>query len=172
MPRESAPKNRRVPVSLPAMESAAGGWLRSMRFSGFSLVMLVIIILFVIVLAPSLKTLIQQQQQIAALQTQVDGQKADVDALKSDVARWNDPAYVEAQARDRLLYVYPGEYSYLVMNPDKSTSTSTTTGTSITKKIQNPKVDWVSGLAGSVFDAGLTKQPAAKLVAPTIDGSK
>ncbi|GAA4671414.1 septum formation initiator family protein [Frondihabitans cladoniiphilus] len=172
MPRDSAPKNRRVPVSLPAMETAAGGWLRGMRFSGFSLLMLVIIVLFVVVLAPSLKTLIQQQQQIASLQRAVDDQKADVDSLKSDVARWNDPAYVEAQARDRLLYVYPGEYSYLVMNPTKATSsgtsTSTPSGAAITKDIQNPNVDWVGGLLSSVLDAGLTDQPAAKLVAPSI----
>jgi cell division protein FtsB len=108
---EHSGKNRRVPVSLPAMESAAGGWLRGMRFSGFSLLMLVIIVLFVVVLAPNLRTLIQQQQQISSLQRSVDKQKADVGTLKSDVARWNDPAYIESQARGRLLYVYPGEYS-------------------------------------------------------------
>lgn len=166
-------KNRRVPVSLPAMESAAGGWLRGMRFSGFSLLMLVIIVLFVVILAPSLRTLIQQQQQISSLQKSVDKQKANVGELQDDVARWSDPAYIEAQARDRLLYVYPGEYSYLVMNGDEATSTATTgSGTKISKEIQNPKVDWVGAMMSSVLDAGLTKEPATKLVAPDITGGK
>ncbi|ROQ38537.1 cell division protein FtsB [Frondihabitans sp. PhB188] len=165
---------KRVPVSLPAMESAAGGWLRGMRFSGFSLLMLVIIVLFVVILAPSLRTLIQQQQQITQLQGQVDEQKQNVDDLKDDVARWNDPAYIEAQARDRLLYVYPGEYSYLVMDDSKSsgTTSTTSTGTKITRDIQTPTVDWVSAMQASILDAGLTDEPATKLVAPDISGKK
>lgn len=167
-------RTRRVPVSLPAMETAAGGWLRGMRFSGFSLIMLVIIVLFVVILAPSLRTLIQQQQQISSLQKSVDKQKADVGALKDDVARWNDPAYIEAQARDRLLYVYPGEYSYLVMDADRASGSTTTTksGDTISNKIQNPKVDWVGGMMSSVLDAGLTKEPAEKLVSPDITTGK
>jgi cell division protein FtsB len=172
MPRETPPKNRRVPVSLPEMETPAGGWLRGMRFSGFSLLMLVIIVLFVVVLAPSLRTLVQQQQQITSLQKQVADQKANVDDLKGDVARWNDPAYIEAQARDRLLYVYPGEYSYLVMNGDKSAAVTTTpSGSKISKQIQTPRVDWVDAMMSSVLDAGLTKKPASKLVSPDISGS-
>lgn len=166
---------RRVPVSLPAMESAAGGWLRGMRFSGFSLLMLVIIILFIVVLAPSLRTLIQQEQQVTSLQRSVQQQKNDVQSLKGDVARWNDPAYIEAQARDRLLYVYPGEYSYLVMNPSASSGTTTTTtpaGTTISNQIQTPKVDWVQAMTSSVLDAGLTNEPASKLVSPDITGSE
>ncbi|AMM20225.1 hypothetical protein AX769_08675 [Frondihabitans sp. PAMC 28766] len=171
---ESQGRTRRVPVSLPTMESAAGGWLRASRFSGFSLLMLIIIVLFVIVLAPSLRTLIQQQQQISSLQSQVQKQKSDVGDLKSDVARWNDPAYIEAQARDRLLYVYPGEYSYLVMDPTASSGTTATTtpqGSQISKTIQTPKVDWVQAMTSSVLDAGLTNQPASKLVAPDISGA-
>lgn len=172
-PRSDAAKNHRVPVSLPAMETAAGGWLRGMRFSGFSLLMLVIIVLFVVILAPSLRTLISQQQQISSLQKSVDKQKADVGALKDDVARWNDPAYIEAQARDRLLYVYPGEYSYLVMNSDTSAATPTTTsGSKISKEIQTPDVDWVSGMMSSVLDAGLTTKPATKLVSPDLSSTK
>jgi cell division protein FtsB len=168
-----AATTRRVPVSLPSMETAAGGWLRGMRVSGFSLLMLVIIVLFVVILAPSLRTLIQQQQQIASLQESVDKQKANVGDLKTDVARWSDPAYIEAQARDRLLYVYPGEYSYLVMNPSTSGAAATTaSGAKITKQIQNPNVDWVGAMTSSILDAGLTDQPAAKLVAPNIDGPK
>jgi len=167
MPRES--QNRRVPVTLPATETVTGGWLRSLRFSGFSLLMLVILVLFVVVLAPSLKTLIQQQQQIAALQDEVVGQQDDVDALQGDVARWSDPAYIEAQARDRLLYVYPGEYSYLVMGD--SADEAAPGAAPISDTLQMPQVDWVAAMTSSVLDAGLSDAPATELVAPDISGA-
>ena len=34
--------------------------------------------------------------------------------------RWEDPAYVEAQARERLHYVMPGETSYVVLEADEA----------------------------------------------------
>lgn len=172
MPRETA--NRRVPVTLPTGETPTGHWLRSIRFSGFSVLMLVILVMFVVILAPSLRTLIQQQQQIAALQDDVQQQEQSVDELKEDVARWSDPAYIEAQARDRLLYVYPGEYSYLVMGDDAAQTPGTApgTGTTISDSLQTPQVDWVAAMTASVLDAGLSDEPATELVAPDISGSQ
>nr|BFF14824.1 hypothetical protein GCM10025699_61270 [Microbacterium flavescens] len=168
MPRDS--KNRRVPVSLPSTESSATGWLRSIRFSGFSLLMLVILVLFVVILAPSLRTLVQQQQQIAAIQDEVERQKTDVADLQGDVARWSDPAYIEAQARDRLLYVYPGEYSYLVMGD--SAESSDAPQAPISDELQTPQVDWIAAMTSSVLDAGLSDAPATELVAPDITGGE
>ena len=168
MPRETP--TRRVPVAFASRETAAGGWLRSIRFSGFSLLMLVILVLFVVVLAPSLRTLVQQQQQIASLQQDVRDQRDDVDDLKGDVARWSDPAYIEAQARDRLLYVYPGEYSYLVMGD--ATTDAERTQAPISDELQTPQVDWIAAMTSSVVDAGLSDAPATELIAPDIDGSE
>ena len=168
MSRES--KSRRLPVILPETESATSGWLRNIRFSGFSLLMLVILVLFVVILAPSLRTLVQQQQQIAAIQDEVERQKADVTDLQGDVARWSDPAYIEAQARDRLLYVYPGEYSYLVMGD--ATTDAQRQQAPISDELQTPQVDWIAAMTSSVIDAGLSDEPATELIAPDIDGSE
>ncbi|MBD8702982.1 septum formation initiator family protein [Frigoribacterium sp. CFBP9039] len=168
MSRES--KSRRLPVILPETESATSGWLRNIRFSGFSLLMLVILVLFVVILAPSLRTLVQQQQQIAAIQDEVERQKADVTDLQGDVARWSDPAYIEAQARDRLLYVYPGEYSYLVMGD--ATTDAERPQAPISDELQTPQVDWIAAMTSSVIDAGLSDEPATELIAPDIDGSE
>lgn len=155
-------------MSLPATEGAAGGWLRNVRFSGFSALMLVILVLFVVVLAPSLRTLVQQQQQIASLRDEVEQQEDDVAELQGDVARWSDPAYIEAQARDRLLYVYPGEYSYLVMGDDDVATTND--GVPVSDELQTPEVDWVGAMTSSLFDAGLSDRVATELVAPDIGG--
>lgn len=147
-----------------------------MRVSGFSVIMLGIVVLFVVVLAPSLRTLIQQQHEIALKQEQVQAAKTDVATKKKDVARWDDPAYIEAQARDRLLYVYPGETSYLVIGADgKSTASGTTTttdaGTPVSATVQTPKVDWVSAMLSSVLKSGLSDETSSKLVAPEVTGN-
>lgn len=169
------PRVRRVPVAMPAAGAAAHQpWYRSLRFSGFSLLMLGIIVLFVVVLAPSLRTLIQQQEQIAQQQREVAAQKEDVSQKRKDVARWDDPAYIEAQARDRLLYVYPGEESYLVMGSEgrRSSSTPTTdSGTPVSSTVQTPKVDWVQAMLSSVLQSGLTDESRQELVAPDVSGT-
>lgn len=168
------PRVRRVPVALPDGATAEHPWYRSIRFSGFSLLMLAIIVLFVVVLAPSLRTLIQQQEQIAQQQREVASQKADVTDKKQDVARWDDPAYIEAQARDRLLYVYPGEESYLVMGAEDEKSDAaprTDSGTPVSSTVQTPKVDWVQAVLSSVLTSGLTDETKQDLVAPDVTGT-
>ncbi|PZF55450.1 septum formation initiator family protein [Curtobacterium sp. MCBD17_034] len=171
------PRVRRVPIAMPAATSPSGAWFRNIRFSGFSVLMLGIVVLFVVVLAPSLRTLIQQQQEIAQKEQQVAAQRADVATKKRDVARWDDPAYIEAQARDRLLYVYPGETSYLVMGAGSGSSSGSTSavttdsGTPVSSKLQTPKVDWVQAMLSSVLESGLTAKTTSELVAPDVSGS-
>jgi cell division protein FtsB len=145
-------------------DSAPERWLANIRISGFTFIVLVLLVLGVIVLAPSLKLLIEQQQQISGLQNSVTDQNNEVDKLKDQVARWDDPAYIVAQARNRLLFVYPGEYSYLVV--DKGEKSTTTDGAPISPQIQDTKVDWLQSLTSSLLTAGLSKAPASKLDSP------
>jgi cell division protein FtsB len=168
------PRVRRVPVAMPDDARAEQPWYRSIRFSGFSLLMLAIIVLFVVVLAPSLRTLIQQQEQISQKQHEVAAQKSDVAQKKKDVARWDDPAYIEAQARDRLLYVYPGEQSFLVMGEGTTSADgkpTTDSGTPVSSTVQTPKVDWVQAMLSSVLKSGLSDETTQELVAPDVSGS-
>ncbi len=156
-------RTRKVPVALPE-EAAHGQWMRSMRFSGFTFVMLFVLVLAIVVLAPSLRTLVEQQNQIAELRQAVEDQKNQVSDLKTDIARWDDPAYIEAQARDRLVYVYPGDYTYLVIDDGKTITTDD--GAPISDDIQTTRVDWVRGLLSSIVTAGTTTDPATELDAP------
>ncbi|MCJ1713284.1 FtsB family cell division protein [Microbacterium sp. M1A1_1b] len=170
------PRVRRVPVAMPEGATPEQPWYRTIRFSGFSLIMLAVIVLFVVVLAPSLRTLIQQQEQIAQKQHEVAAQKSDVAQKKKDVARWDDPAYIEAQARDRLLYVYPGEQSFLVMGDGESAGTgdakpTTDSGTPVSATVQTPKVDWVQAMMSSVLKSGLSDETEQELVAPDVSGT-
>ena len=157
-----------APVVMPDAPGASA-WLRNFRLSGFALSMLVLVIVALVVLAPRLKTLVEQREQIAALQQSVADAHKSVDDLNAQVARWNDPAYIEAQARDRLYYVFPGDISYLVIGDDTAPKTADTAP--ISSEIQPTRVDWVSSLLRSVYTAGLTTATPDKLDA-TVGGAR
>ena len=135
--------------------SAPERWLSNIRVSSFTVMILGLLVLGVVVLAPSLKLLIQQRSQIANLEKSVAAQKADVSNLKGEVARWNDPAYIEAQARNRLLFVLP----------QAGLDVGTTTAP-ISKHILTTKIDWVQALTSSLLRAGLSTETKSQLVSP------
>ena len=158
--RGSGARTQRVTVALEREESASERWLRTMRNSGFSFVMLGILIVAVIVLAPGLRVLVEQQQQIAALERDVAQQEATVVELQQQLDRWADPAYVVTQARERLLFAYPGESSYLVIG---AADVATDAGLPVSANVQTTQVDWVMALLQSGWAAGLTDAPAEEL---------
>ncbi|AYF98426.1 septum formation initiator family protein [Protaetiibacter intestinalis] len=137
-----------------AEPSRGAAWLRNFRLSGFALTALLLIVAALVVLAPRFKTLVEQRQQLAQLEQQVQDAQDQVDELDEEVARWSDPAYVEAQARDRLYYVYPGDVSYLVIDDDGTPEAEDELP--ISDSIQTTRVDWVTALLSSVYTAGLT----------------
>lgn len=150
-------------------ETAPEHWLRSIHFSGFTVLMLGLVVLAVMVLAPGLRILFEQRAQIAELEASVDEKQQSVDELTEQLARWDDPAYIVSQARERLLYVFPGEYSYLVVG--EAGAARTPDGAPISSEIQATKVDWVAALLGSVYTAGLTQAPPEQLIAPELEGT-
>jgi cell division protein FtsB len=160
---------RKVAVTLPE-ESAPEHWLRTIRFSGFTVLMLGLLILAVIVLAPNLRILIEQQRTIAQLQSEVAEAQVSVDSLNANVARWDDRAYIESQARDRLYYVYPGEVSYLVTGD--AADVRSNDGVPVSTSIQTTKIDWVQTLVSSIYTAGLTDNLPDELITPVIEGPK
>ena len=160
---------RTVPVALPADAPASTPWFRNLQISGFTVTVLLLIVGALIVLAPSLRILVEQQQEIAALEQRVAEQQAVVDELQTDIDRWQDPAYIEAQARDRLLYVYPGDITYLVVDDGLTIDDE---GTAASTEIQTTSIDWTRALLSSIVTAGLTDLPADQLVSPEFGGAE
>jgi cell division protein FtsB len=156
-----ARKNRdERPVALPGAETAVGGWLRGIRFSGFSFVMMGILVLAVVVLAPSLRTYAEQRQEINQLRHTVQSAQENVEQLKAERERWNDRTYITTQARDRLSYVLPGDISFLVINDLPLPAAGETTTAPVSKHIQDTTVDWMKSLFASVMTAGLATETA------------
>lgn len=87
-------------------------------FSGRMLALAVVMVAITIMLAPTVKIFIDKRAEIAALQSDIAGSKADQDNLKRQVSRWQDPNYVKQQARDRINMVMPGETGYWVFGGD------------------------------------------------------
>jgi cell division protein FtsB len=167
-PRSRASRQPKVEtraVQLPREESAGEGWLRGIRFSGFTVLMLALLVLAIIVLAPNLRIFVEQRAQIAELEASVAEHEEAVDELTEDVARWDDPAYIEAQARERLYFIYPGESSYLVID-DGATPNDTST-VPITDEILTTQVDWMRAVLSSIYTAGLTVAPPDELTVPS-----
>jgi cell division protein FtsB len=134
-----------------------------------TLAILAIVAIFSI--APELQTWYTQQVTIADLKKENEETRKSLTQMKEDLKRWDDPAYVRAQARNRLYYVMPGEISFLVMDADKvnADDESGTVGAalakarnsaSVTKKISTTKSNWTENLVETVVRAGL-EQPKA-----------
>ena len=159
---KKAPAVEKRTVKVAIDETAVRGWLRGLRLSGFSFVMMGILVLAVVVLAPSVRTYAEQRQQIDDLSNTVAAQQDSVDDLKAERERWNDRTYVTTQARERFSYVLPGDISFLVLNDTGASVDGAADTAPISAAIQDTEVDWVDSVFRSVMTAGLAPQEAAQ----------
>ncbi|NLP82308.1 septum formation initiator family protein [Microbacterium sp. CFH 90308] len=139
-------------------------WLGGIRLSGFMVIMLGLVVLAAFVLVPTIGTYVDQRQQIAALEAAVQLSRDQVEELESQRERWNDPAYITTQARERLYYVKPGEVIYLV-DDDLPPELEPQEQAPVSDDVEQTRTDWMSQLVRSVTEAGL-----AQTVAPVTVG--
>lgn len=142
--------------------SQASAWLRGIHVSGFSIVMMSLLVLAVIVLAPALHEYLQQREQIADARQTVDNLRTKIAKMDAERARWSDPSYIRAEARERLYYVMPGDTSYLIID-DRPAAEKDAKPTLPSTKIESTPSDWSASLFGSFMIAGLTHQTASQL---------
>lgn len=86
-------------------------------FTARALVMFIVLLMAFVVLFPTLRAYLGQRSDLVATRQERDEAAGRVDDLTHELSRWDDPAYVRAQARERLAYVYPGETAYRVIDP-------------------------------------------------------
>ncbi len=131
--------------------------------------MMGVLVLAVVVLAPSIAAFAQQRQQIAELRAAVSAQEEEVQRLRDERERWNDETFIVTQARERLYYVMPGEVSYLVID-DRPAGTAADAAAEVSAEVTETKGDWMRTLLDSVMTAGLAPaatDPATTPGAPT-----
>ncbi|MCC3280095.1 septum formation initiator family protein [Arthrobacter sp. zg-Y40] len=83
-------------------------------FSGRLLVLAMVMVAITVLLAPSVRTYLQQRSDIAAARAEIAQAQEKQSELEVQLGRWEDPAYIKQQARDRIFLVMPGEKRYLV----------------------------------------------------------
>lgn len=93
--------------------------LRRSTLTARAAILAVAVATVALALALPFKVWVAQRGQIASLQSQTREQEHRVAALKREQQRWQDPAYVEQQARLRLHYAMPGEKTYVVLGKPK-----------------------------------------------------
>jgi cell division protein FtsB len=88
---------------------------RRSRLTGRAAILALVVCSLVVALAYPTRQWISQRSEIADQQRQVERARKAVKTLRDERARWQDPAYVERQAREHLHYVRPGETGYTVV---------------------------------------------------------
>lgn len=136
--------------------ATARQWLGGIRLSGFTLIMLGLVVLGAFVLVPTVSTYVEQRQKIAALEESVRLTEAEIADLEAEQERWRDPAYITAQARERLYYGKPGEVVYLIDN-DLDASQLPRDADPVSDEVEEAPADWMAQLLRSVVAAGLTQ---------------
>lgn len=86
-----------------------------------SVMLFVVILVAFVVLAPTVRAYLTQQEQLRDLNDQIAAAQDRTTSLQASIDRWNDDAYVQQQARDRLGFVMPGETPYVVVDPETVT---------------------------------------------------
>ena len=62
------------------------------------------------------RVLWEQQQRIGRAEHRLAALNREALSADRAISRWEDPAYIEAQARVRLGYAFPGERTYVVLS--------------------------------------------------------
>ena len=106
-------------------------------------------------LSPSLQVLAEQRQQIAALEAELLATDEQVMLLEDQLQRWNDRVFVETQARSRLMFVYPGDITYLVL--DDLPEVDDDQEVVISEDIQVANTNWRDALFASYLVAATTR---------------
>ncbi|GAB3521327.1 FtsB family cell division protein [Arthrobacter monumenti] len=119
-------------------------------FSGRLLALGVVLVTITVLLAPTVKTYLEQRAEINALQDEIAVQQDERAELKHQLARWEDPAYIKQQARNRLFLVMPGETRYLVMGADGAQDASNVPAS----PEGDEDVPWVDALFESIKRSG------------------
>jgi len=130
--------------------------------TGRAAVLVLVLAVLTVSFASSLKAYLQQRSHILQLKEQIARSEAEIDALEREKARWQDPAFVQSQARARFGYLMPGETSYVVLGTDGKPLESPSSLNAKSEVLVKQPTAWWDTVWGSVELAGNPPDPDAK----------
>ena len=107
-----------TPAPVVARPAAPRSAARRPRFTGRAAVLVLVLAVLTVSYASSLRAYLQQRSHIGDLKAQIAEREASITDLEREKKRWDDPAYVKAQARARFGYLMPGESGFEVIGAD------------------------------------------------------
>lgn len=154
------------------VHSADNSPVPARSFSGRLLVLGLAMGVVTVLLAPNVHTFLQQRAEISALRADIAVKEGQQDNFEAELARWDDPAYIKQQARDRVSMLMPGETGYWVYGangvvavagaPDAEAAKSSTAKTSTEISVE----PWVDGLWDAVQESAKVETKAETKAAP------
>ncbi|MDX6331892.1 MAG: hypothetical protein QOI83_4275 [Streptomycetaceae bacterium] len=96
--------------------------VRRNKLTGRAALLALVVCALIVALAYPMRQYVAQRSQIDDQREQAKQEQKQVDQLSEQKARWQDPEYVKAQAREHLHYVMPGETGYTMVGPSASAS--------------------------------------------------
>jgi cell division protein FtsB len=121
---------------------------RRMRGSltGRALILALVVVALFVALAVPVRTWFAQRAEIAQLRADVVATRERVEELRIEQERWQDPAFVAAEARRRLHFVLPGEVGYVAIGTEDSPEEAAALAAAVA-------VPWYATLWGAVRQA-------------------
>lgn len=150
---------------------AVGGAYRTAphrpRFTGRAAVLVLVLAVLTVSYASSLRAYLQQRSHIGDLKVAIAERETAINALEREKQRWQDPAFVRAQARARFGYLMPGETGFLVLDENGKPLESRAALSDPDEVIKTVPTAWWSDAWASVELAGNppapTEGPAAEI---------
>jgi cell division protein FtsB len=118
------------------------------RFTNRMAILVVVLAVLVISYASSMRAYLEQRAHINDLRAEIVSSQRDIKALEREKRRWQDDAYVEAQARERFGWMMPGETGYQVIDRDGKPlerRDELTDPDSVARQVPDPWWDKVNG---------------------------
>ncbi|MCK6094703.1 septum formation initiator family protein [Micrococcus sp. EYE_162] len=121
------------------------------QITGRSLLVVAALLVAAVLLAPTLRVFLNQQLEISATRADIAERKEEQARYEERIRRWDDPAYVAQQARDRLDLVMPGETLYTVSGlPEEGATPAEDEDQPAPTDAVNARLPWAEGLWDSV----------------------
>lgn len=132
---------------------------RAPQFTTRAVLLMSVLLLLLASYTSSLHAWWQQRGEIQSLKAEKAMREAAIEELTDTEARWEDPAFVEAQARERFGWVMPGEVGYRVIGSDGRVQGDVPALDEPPDPAQRP---WYSSLWGSTKEAGIPPEASTE----------
>ncbi|WP_051706102.1 FtsB family cell division protein [Nocardioides aequoreus] len=163
---------RRTPATSGSARATAEAAPPRRRFTHRMAVLVLVVGVLVVSYASSMRAYLDQRSHLADLRAQIASTEQDIESLEREQRRWDDEAFLEAQARERFGWVMPGETSYQVIGRDGEPLVATDDLPDPGSVPEELPEAWWSKVWGTVETADhpeRVRTPATQLEAPSND---